>query len=222
MAIEKLLYKINLFCKYAKASDEEILKKLSSSFETFKDRIDYAEENLDHMSSGTSRIVYRMHDGSVLKLAKNERGVAQNKVEGNPKLISKFINKTLKRDPNGLWKTSPFLEKITEKEFEKLTNINFKDFGQSLEYGLQDISKDKIEKPKNFENISKSEIYKDLDKVCRKFTLLPGDLARISSWLSDGKIPKVCDCGLTLDIFQEFYSDEEKKKYKSKKSKRET
>lgn len=212
MKNNKLFKLINNFFKLAAESEElpenskdvsTILKNLSS-LETFKARVDYAEKNLKHLSSGTSRVVYVLPgEKEVLKLAKNERGVAQNKVES--KVKSKYVNETVKSCKNGCWKISPFLDKITEKEFEELCGVNFKDFGESLSYGLKEISKDDKKKPKCFDEVSKTKIYKDLTDCAKKNKLLAGDLKRISSWGVNGDTPVLLDAGLTKEIFDEFY-----------------
>lgn len=212
MKLDKLLQQIHRFFKLATESEElpedskdlaTVLKNISS-LETFKARVDYAEKNLEHLSSGTSRVVYLANDGKeVLKLAKNDRGVAQNKIES--KLKCKYINKTTKADADGAWKISPFLDKITEKEFEELADVNFKDFGEALEYGLQKVSGDKKEKPKGMDKIEKLDIYKQLVKVGLEHDLMPGDMARISSWGKVDNHPTLLDAGLTREIYDEFY-----------------
>lgn len=196
-----------LIAKANKPSNEEILKELSS-LDTFTDRIDYAEKHLKHLSSGSSRVIYKLDDDTVLKLAKNNRGIAQNKAEANPKMKSKYINNTLKSDKDGIWKTSPFAEKITEKEFEELTDINFKDFGEAISYGLRSVSENSdVEKPKHLDDISKSDLYKELVEVGKEFDLMPGDIERISSWGQKDGVPVLLDTGLTKKIFTDFYED---------------
>ena len=62
-------------------------------------------------------------------------------------------------------------------------------------------------KPNNFDKVEKSNIYKELKDVGEKFKLMPGDLARISSWgTKDGK-PVLIDAGLTADVFADYYED---------------
>lgn len=212
MNSDRLLKLANHFCKLATESEElpanskdvaTILKNLSS-LETFKARVDYAEKNLDHLSSGSSRVVYTMPGKKeVLKLAKNDRGVAQNKIEA--KLKCKYINKTTKACSEGCWKISPFLDKITEKEFKELSDIDFEDFGEALSYGLKDVSGTSAKKSKNFDEISKTEMYKDLVKCSKEYDLMPGDLARISSWGQIDGHPTLLDAGLTREIYDKFY-----------------
>lgn len=212
----ELFYKIDLFHKLAtgKVSEADILTELSK-LDTFKDRVDYAEKHLKHLSSGSSRVIYVTPNDEVLKLAKNERGIAQNKVEANPQMKSKFINETLKADKNGIWKISPFLDKITEKEFEEMVHVPFKEFGEAISYGLKDVSGNSHEKPKGFEEVAKTDLYKELAKIGKEFKLLGGDLARISSWGTKDNLPVLLDAGLTKDIYDEFYNSAEPSNSKS-------
>ena len=211
MKLDKLLTRINRFFKLATESEElpadskdlETVLKNLSKLETFKARIDYAEKNLEHLSSGSSRVVYVTHDKEVLKLAKNERGIAQNKVES--KIRCKYVNETTKSDSDGVWKLSPFLDKINEKEFKELTGVDFEDFGKALDHGLEDVSGDSAAKPKNFAKIKDSDIYKQLIKVGKEFDLMPGDMSRISSWGKIDDHPTLLDAGLTREIYDEFY-----------------
>ncbi len=212
MKLDKLLKTVHRFFKLATDSEElpadskdvdTILKNLSK-LETHKARGEYAEKNLEHLSSGTSRLVLTMPGGKeVMKLAKNDRGIAQNKAEAAIKC--KYVNKTLKADSDGIWKISPFLDKINEKEFEKLIGVDFKDFGQALEHALADVSGDEASKPKNFEKIKDLDIYKQLVKVGKEHDLMPGDMSRISSWGKIDDHPTLLDAGLTREIYDEFY-----------------
>ena len=52
-----------------------------SKLKSFNQRIQYCEKNLTRISSGSSRIAYKIDDTKVLKLAKNKKGIAQNNVE---------------------------------------------------------------------------------------------------------------------------------------------
>jgi len=217
MRHQRLLQYIDIFYKLATDSEklpensddiDTVLKNLSK-LETFKARIDYAEKNLDHLSSGSARVIYTFDNKKeVLKLAKNDRGVAQNKAES--KVKCKYVIETTKSDPNGVWKISPYAEKITEKEFEKYAGFPFEDFGQALEYGLRSVSDNTEKKPKDFDKISKTEMYKNLVECGKKHDLLPGDLSRISSWGKMGDKPIVLDAGLTSEIYDEFYNTAEK------------
>lgn len=187
------------------SDDQNLILSNIEKLESYAARIKYAEKNLKHLSSGSSRVVYQLQDGSILKLAKNDRGLAQNKVEGNSEMNSLYLNKLIKKAKNHAWINVPFLNKITEKEFENLTGLNFKEFGKAISYGLKEVSGVEEVEPKNFKNISNSKIYKELDKLGKKFKLMPGDMARISSYGEKDGRPILIDAGLTKEIFDKYY-----------------
>jgi hypothetical protein len=184
--------------------------------ETYAARKKYAEQNLKHLSSGSSRIVYLTPGKTIVKLAKNDKGVAQNKAEANPEMKSKFLNKILKHADNYAWIEVEFLDKITAKQFEEMTGIPFSDFDEAIRFGLKDVSENTgLTKPKNFDKVSQSEIYKEMKRVGERFKLMPGDLARISSWGTKDGRPVLIDAGLTAQVFADFYEDDSSSNSKS-------
>jgi hypothetical protein len=190
----------------ANSKDLKTVLKNIEKLETHGARKKYAEKNLKHLSSGSSRIVYLTSDKTIIKLAKNDKGLAQNEAESNPKMKSKFINRTISSAKNNSWMQTHYLDKISVKDFEEMTGLDFDDFGDSIRYGLKNVSghSDK-KKPKNFDEVSKSEIYKEMKKIGDKNKLMGGDLARISSWGKKDGHPVLIDAGLTKEVFSEFY-----------------
>jgi len=215
MNVNKILRFASIFESLAAADKEGlpedskdlgVVLKNIQKLETYNARKKYAERNLKHLSSGSSRIVYLTPEKTILKLAKNDRGIAQNKVESNPKMKSKYLNKVLRKASNHAWIEVSFLKKITVKQFEKMTGLDFDEFGEAISYGLKAVSGSKdMKEPDNFDEVSKSRIYKDLVDVGRKFKLMPGDIARISSWGTKDGLPVLIDAGLTKDVFEEYY-----------------
>lgn len=214
MHINRLLRLANLFLVLAVDSeklpeDSENLKTILSNLEkldTYQARKKYAEKNLKHLSSGSSRIVYLSDKNTIIKMAKNDKGIAQNKAESNPKMKSKFLNKILSHAKNYSWIEVCYLNKITVKDFKEMTGLEFDNFGESIRYGLKDVSGNKNkDKPKNFDKVEKSEIYKEMKRIGEKFKLMPGDLARISSWGMKDDSPVLIDAGLTKDVFEDYY-----------------
>lgn len=216
MSINRLLRKAEMF--YILASDSEklpdnskdlktVLKNLEL-LETYQARKKYAEKNLKHISSGSSRIVYKALDGTIIKMAKNDKGIAQNKAESNPKMTSDFLNKIIDHAKNYAWIQTYFLKKITAKQFKEMTGLDFDDFGDSIRYGLKGVSENSDkEKPKSFDKVSNTKIYKEMHRIGKKFKLMPGDLARISSWGHKDDCPVLIDAGLTKGVYEIFYED---------------
>jgi hypothetical protein len=202
----KLLKLANYFHSLASSKDLKAILKELEGLEHYNARKEYAEKNLEHLSSGSSRIVYLSPDKTIIKMAKNDKGLAQNEAECNPKMKSKFLNEVISHAKNYVWMETHYLDKITEKEFEEMTGLDFDDFGESIRYGLKDVSGNKdIEKPENFDKVEKSEIYKEMKKIGAQFKLMPGDLARISSWGTKDGRPVLIDAGLTADVFADYY-----------------
>ena len=130
MNINKILRFATMF--HSLATDEGLpanskdLKTVLSNLEkleTYTARKKYAEQNLEHLSSGSSRIVYLTPGKTIVKLAKNDKGIAQNKAESNKEMKSKFLNEVLSHASNHAWMETHFLEKITAKQFEEMTGL---------------------------------------------------------------------------------------------------
>jgi len=188
------------FALASKALLSSVLEKIDN-LESFTDRIDYAENHLTHLSSGSSRIVYKTPQNTVIKLAKNKKGLAQNKAESTIETNSKFVNRVFSHSRKYFWIEAPLVEKITEKEFEEISGINFKDFGEALKSSVNNSSSSDDVKKK----IKSSKIFQDLTKIAKDNKLAAGDLAKISSYGKlDNKILLI-DTGLTNKIYEDFY-----------------
>lgn len=192
----------------ANTKDTDTLLKNLSSLNTFKARIEYAEGNLERLSSGSSRVVFETNDGFILKLAKNEKGIAQNGVEGNPKIKSKHVNGAIKTDQDDKWILADKAEKINEEEFKDLTGLDFEDFEESIRFALKKISGSDKEKPKCFEKVKSNDFFQDIYETGLEFDLIPGDLAKISSFKKIKDRVVLVDAGLTREIFEEFYESD--------------
>jgi len=209
----KILVKLSHYF-YSLAKSEELPKDSNNlttilnnidKLETYQAKEKYAEKNLERLSSGSSRIVFLTPQKTVVKLAKNDRGIAQNKAESNPKMKSKYLNKVLNKSKDFNWIETNYLDKITAKDFKELTGLDFDDFGEAIRYGLKSVSGSSKNLPKNFDEVSSSDLFKEFKRLGKQFNLMPGDLARISSWGVKDKTPILIDAGLTKEIFDKYY-----------------
>lgn len=186
---------------------KSFINKLNN-LDTFSDRKEYVENNLERISSGSSRIAYWLPEKKyVLKLASNEKGIAQNHAESSITEKSPFVNLVTDSCPDGTWVIAPAVDKITEKEFEESIGISFKKFGEVLKYSLKELSNKKRTKPENYDKLSQLDIIKHLSYIAKKYKLIPGDLARISSFGLKENIPVLIDTGLTREIYDKYYAD---------------
>lgn len=186
--------------------------KVLDSFKKYSDKIKYTKTHLTKLGEGSSRIVFDLKDGYVLKLAKNEKGLEQNLTDGDwgiQRMYPDLVPELKDRDENDdcYWLIVKAGKKISPSRFKDLTGISFKDFGKAL----TDVSLHYSGKIKKLPDEIK-EILDDEDHILSKvvdmminFDMPAGDLTRISSWGEvDGKA-KILDAGLTNTTFNTHY-----------------
>jgi hypothetical protein len=187
-------------------NSEPLLKHLSD-LKDFEDRIEFADKTFpEKLGGGSSRIVYKLNDELIIKIAYNEKGIAQNLVEAQPEMQKECVNNVLIADAEGKWTIIPFTEKITEEDFKKYIGIGFDQFKNSLYYKFNAESDDWI-KPKNYDEIEKNKFFRCIAELILENDLVIGDIAKSSSFgVVDGKIV-LRDGGLDRDVYDEYYSD---------------
>lgn len=99
-----------------------------ASIPSFKGRIAYCEQRLERLGSGTSRIAYKVDDEKCLKIAKNQKGIAQNIHEAHSILNRYDIGATVYNyDENSLWVEMQLARKCTKPEFKRIMGVSFDD-----------------------------------------------------------------------------------------------
>ena len=110
----------NLSEEYPTNWNLETFKALKS----FAKRIKYCNENLKRMASGSARVIYKIDDKLVLKLAKNDKGIAQNGAESDGFVqggsYEDIIAKVYASDNNNLWLEMELAKKLTPTRFSFL------------------------------------------------------------------------------------------------------
>lgn len=107
--------------------EHAFLKKLNS-LPSLKKKLDFVHSSLELIGVGTARKVYKFED-KVLKIAKDNRGIAQNKEEVK---VSKENNKlftiVFEVDPKFSWIVAEKAEPCTEEKFRSIYGISYDDF----------------------------------------------------------------------------------------------
>lgn len=134
-----------------------------------------------YIGSGSSRDVFDLGNGYVIKVAKNRAGIAQNKAEYN---ISYYNYSGLFAKVVQVSKDFKFLI------MEKANKI----------YSISEVWK-------YFNVRDKKELFhlKEIQNIKRNFNLLLGDLGRKSSWGMINGRPVIIDYGFTKEIRQKYY-----------------
>lgn len=186
------------------------------SLENFKDRISYCEEHLQRLGSGSARIVYKIDDEKVLKLAKNSKGISQNNVEiewGSEPYFNNILAQTIDSHPEGLWVEMELARPINKHEFKRLSGFDINVVGMYLKnwdqekngrrrfFHIEDEVLDKLD--------SSHFIYR-IKEFIDNADIQAGDFGVASSYgvvKSDGKDRLVIiDYGLTNDVYSSHYS----------------
>ena len=106
------------------------------SLDTFKKRQQYCNNTLERISSGSSRIVYKINDNMVIKLARSKKGLEQNYNEQNDwiqkqygHIVASIFDKYYDDKLEGyLWIIMELAKKIDKKRFEEINLISFDKF----------------------------------------------------------------------------------------------
>jgi hypothetical protein len=197
---------------YPQSWSIEEFKKLTS----FNSRIKYCETHLQRISSGSSRIVYKIDEEKVLKLAKNKKGLAQNEVEieySEDYLLEGILAKIYEYDENNLWVEMELAQKLTKNEFKRIVGFSFDDFAKAVNnVGVENTGrgfKRQIDS-ELFSSMWDNEFITGIFDLIGSWGIPSGDLQRMSSYgiVSGDSNERVVliDYGLTNDVYNTYYS----------------
>jgi hypothetical protein len=182
-----------------------------SKLPSFAARKRYAAERLKKLGEGSSRIVYQIDNDTVLKMAKNKKGLAQNEVEtdwGMHQMYSELLPDLIDADDDNLWMVKQRANRIKKSEFERMTGFKFNEFGTALRLRVDEImGRSRHATPEEYQDIIDDEFVGDVISLIVDFDLEPGDMAQIGNWgkLSDEGDPVLTDVGLNRSVWKEHY-----------------
>lgn len=101
-----------------------------TSLSSYKKRIDYCKQMLGQpIGNGSSRIVFQISDERVLKVAKNQKGIAQNEAEGEWGKQNYDVFPTLYNvDDNYIFLETEYVLPCQKKDFPQVLGISFEEF----------------------------------------------------------------------------------------------
>ena len=200
---------------------EKFLPELRN-IRSFAGRIRLADQQLQRIGSGTGRAVYDIDGEKVLKLAKNTKGIAQNKVESNTgyyRDTQHIVAEIFDSAEDDTWLISEHGKKVTKKRIEELTGIPSL---EKLYYFLRNFKSQNNGRGKDFtqekeveEFFWENEFAQDLQNFIANYAQSVGDMGRPSSYgevLRDGQPAIVLtDYGLNDEVYDTHYSGKNKK-----------
>jgi len=164
------------------------------SLNSYSKRVNYCNQTLRRISSGSSRIVYQVDAGSVLKLAKNKYGLQQNRSEANEynhDYFSEVRTNVLDYDnENDIWIISEIATKITPFMFKEYTGFDLKQLDAYLNLRHAEHNGSKITNndffrymtPEEKDRMDNDDFVGTVVAFMYNNDLAAGDLGRISSW----------------------------------------
>lgn len=195
---------------YKKASEKEMF-----SFDKFKSlphaqALNYAKNSLPDVSGqGSARIVFKLGD-KALKIAKNKKGLSQNKKEveiHNKHGANELITKIYDSSPNGVWVLSELVAPLKfEKDFQKFTGIDIVTLKSYLFVEPEDF--EELEEEFELMDIGKKEadFILNASKLFRDTNLIGGDFIRPDSWgVSSRGDVILLDYGMDSDLYKKMY-----------------
>jgi len=187
------------------------------NLKSFNQRVQYCESNLTRISSGSSRIAYKIDDTKVLKLAKNRKGIAQNNAEieySQDYMMDDVVAEVFQYDKNALWLEMELARPLTAAMFYHIVGIPFNDYVMGInfhEYELEPRKKSyKPTRPDNMDAMWENEfVSRIFDTIGSYANFVSGDLNRLSTYgvvKRDGQDTVVLiDYGLTTDVYNTHY-----------------
>jgi len=182
----------------------------------FAERVRYCEEHLKRISSGSARIVYMVDDTKVLKLAKNQKGLAQNEVEiqwGQDSYFGSILAHTFMYHPDDLWVEMELARKVSKKDFQRLTDCTIDEMNDYL-INFNEINRGKRPifsmDPEVKARLDENEFVSAIVDFMANIGAPAGDFGRLNSY---GIIQRggqddivLIDFGLTNDVYQTYYT----------------
>ena len=129
---EQILHK----CMIKEAMGENFSFEELKSIKSFKGRFDYCLKTLGPIQGrGSSRVVFQLSDDKVLKLALNQKGIAQNQAEcdwgvQSYDVVPEIFNES--DTDNYYFLVSEYVLPATEEDFEQIFDFDFTTFCQCL------------------------------------------------------------------------------------------
>ena len=192
---------------------------------SFAKQLRYAQERAQKIGTGSSRVAFVIeYQGrpTVLKIAKNQKGIAQNDFESQMFDDYYFTGLGIsipmidydEENPIPRWIHTEKAEKMKPTQFKKFFGVSHNQIVPLVERGagisqvrLDDDTMKTYEEIINNEDDPRHDFISALVNIVGSYTnIAPGDFGRLSNWgMFQGK-PAIIDIGHSKDVMTKFYS----------------
>lgn len=199
--------------QYGNKFDINVFSKLSSE----QEMLDYARHFLKPLGKGSSRQAFLFSSRYALKIALNEKGLAQNEAELDASTNSgmkSIVARVQRSDDKHRWLLSDLVRELKNvQEFEQLTGSGFVDFV----FYIEDVDETgQLDDPP-------SDFALMIAKLMQKSDLVAADLLKFEHWgvTGDGR-PVLIDYGYNQDVWRKHYKKEQEEEQNAARSSRAT
>jgi predicted nucleotidyltransferase len=194
-----------------------------SSIKSFAGKLKYCKQMLGPtFGSGSSRIIFEIDDNKVLKLAKNQKGLAQNEFEEDTSRNSSAVVEVFDCADDYSWLVEENCVPAKEKDFEQIIGIPFETYCDLVRWNYNSYTypfrhlplytMSAQEAQKLTEQLYEQDEYNFVHQVMRlmgDYQLPCGDLTRISTYgmVNRDGTPEiiVLDSDLSEEILNTYY-----------------
>lgn len=194
-----------------------------SSIKSFAGKLKYCKQMLGPtFGSGSSRVIFEIDDNKVLKLAKNQKGLAQNEFEDDTSRYSSVVVKVFDCADDYSWLVEENCIPAKEKDFEQIIGIPFETYCDLVRWNYNSYSYRNRHVPlytmsaweaqKLTEQLYEQDEYNFVNQVMSlmgDYQLPCGDLTRISTYgmVNRDGTPEIIllDSGLSEEILNTYY-----------------
>jgi len=200
------------------ATDGKFSTDELESIRTYAGKVRYCKEHLGQpIGNGSSRMVFQIDDERCLKLAKNEKGTAQNRVESEgwkqrydifPRIFSADYD-------NDMWIECEYVLPAKRSDFKACLGVTFDEFVDfcyttfarySRYGGWRHIE---MSDERYSELTDELEFFSDLEDYLCNSQEENADIVAIRNWglakRDGGAMPVLLDHGLTQDVYNTYY-----------------
>lgn len=194
-----------------------------NNIRSFRGRINYANENLPRLGSGSGRIVYDIDGEKVLKLAKNSKGIAQNGEEVTATMYKDYddiLADVIDNAGDDSWIVAEKGKKLTKGRFREITGFDVNDVGNYLmKFHAENRGRQsywRVDPEVEQKMHDDEEFVQRLTYFISDYGQSAGDMGRISTYgevMKDG-VPSVVlvDYGLNDEVYDSHYSPTRKRR----------
>lgn len=193
------------------------------SIPSYSGKVKYAATHLQRISSGSSRVIFKIDDEKVLKVAKNVKGLAQNYTEQDRMLqewYGDIVAKVFKigdtiKDEGPFYLEMELAKKLSPKRFQQILGFSIEDLDLYLKH--QAFLHHKLRysvsaNPEFISNMQQNKFIQNIWDMIQTFDMTyPGDFGKINSYgevLRDGQARVVLiDFGLSNQVWLDYYAE---------------